>query len=477
MLPRLMPADGTHDASTDVPALIGTLGFGLFYAWNFLGFFSPVLSVPSAYTPEFEHLLRFVSLSTFTLVLFGVRRYANILSIALPRRRLLIAAALSGSLPPAVALCNMHWFVLPSPVALLAWVGFGAASGPLFLLWGGFSCTLGRSRVLTLTAISYSAGALWYLLVSYLQPTVGIITVELTLLFSVIILTANSTLVPLEPIEIGVSRARLDLYVRTAFRVVFEGIAFGLVFYLVVTGTNGAQAALVIGSATIVAGAIIVLATRLSAHRVVPWGTIQRISLPVLVVGLLALPYINTAGRMFCAFGLILMYACYDMSNWGLLAILGNEYKVQTTYHYSRGRSTIMLGLTIGWGIGHLFNYGPHGNAIAMLAISLGLAGALAIVDAIVPFGDDHLAMLEGPETRVRAPGSWRQRCVKVAEAHGLSPREFEVFLFLAKGRNTAHIERSLLISGHTIKTHIYRIYRKLGVNTQQELIDLVVRS
>lgn len=46
--------------------------------------------------------------------------------------------------------------------------------------------------------------------------------------------------------------------------------------------------------------------------------------------------------------------------------------------------------------------------------------------------------------------------------------------MLLAKGRNASYIEESLFISYHTTKAHIYRIYQKLGIHSQQELIDAV---
>jgi DNA-binding CsgD family transcriptional regulator len=70
--------------------------------------------------------------------------------------------------------------------------------------------------------------------------------------------------------------------------------------------------------------------------------------------------------------------------------------------------------------------------------------------------------------------GPWRLRCRSIAEEYRLSPREIEVFQLLAKGRNAEYISKTLFISLHTVKTHISRIYRKLLVNSQQELIGLV---
>lgn len=68
------------------------------------------------------------------------------------------------------------------------------------------------------------------------------------------------------------------------------------------------------------------------------------------------------------------------------------------------------------------------------------------------------------------APGS----AETLAAEAGLTEREREVFELLARGRNASYLQESLHISRNTAKTHIARIYAKLGVHSQQELIDLV---
>lgn len=55
-----------------------------------------------------------------------------------------------------------------------------------------------------------------------------------------------------------------------------------------------------------------------------------------------------------------------------------------------------------------------------------------------------------------------------------LTPREAEVFALLSKGRNAEFIQNALFISNHTVKTHIYNIYRKMGIHSLQELLDLL---
>ena len=75
------------------------------------------------------------------------------------------------------------------------------------------------------------------------------------------------------------------------------------------------------------------------------------------------------------------------------------------------------------------------------------------------------------PEVEVvKTRGRWRAACDAICEEYGLSPREREIFPSIAKGRNAEYIQNAFVISGHTAKTHISNIYRKLGVHSLQEL-------
>ena len=71
-------------------------------------------------------------------------------------------------------------------------------------------------------------------------------------------------------------------------------------------------------------------------------------------------------------------------------------------------------------------------------------------------------------------PRSTDDAAADIAKEFGLSKRETEVFSLLAKGRDTAYIQEKLFISSGTVCSHRDRIYRKLGVHSRQELLDLV---
>ncbi|MCL1847454.1 MAG: helix-turn-helix transcriptional regulator [Coriobacteriia bacterium] len=116
---------------------------------------------------------------------------------------------------------------------------------------------------------------------------------------------------------------------------------------------------------------------------------------------------------------------------------------------------------------------------------SLGLKALLAwhliiLVMLLLDLTCDELPLLVaghgkyGVDGMTQSDSSWRQACTGIAQAYQLSPRESEVFLLLARGRNAEYIQGQLVISLHTAKSHIANIYQKLGVHSIQEMLDLI---
>jgi two-component system invasion response regulator UvrY len=57
-----------------------------------------------------------------------------------------------------------------------------------------------------------------------------------------------------------------------------------------------------------------------------------------------------------------------------------------------------------------------------------------------------------------------------------LSPREFEVFVLLAKGHSVLDISQALGLSGSTVGTHLYKVKQKLQLSNQSEMTLLAMR-
>ncbi|WP_283169666.1 helix-turn-helix domain-containing protein [Curtanaerobium respiraculi] len=157
------------------------------------------------------------------------------------------------------------------------------------------------------------------------------------------------------------------------------------------------------------------------------------------------------------------------------------------------------IGITFGAVVGH------ESNALIGSNTLLAVCFSTLIVFAFFAFlwlefrtfsftatinGVQELPVAETPgDDRVSEDGEERQRaeeesdsafdlsCERIAAEHGLTPRETEIFILLAHGRNGRFIMDHFVISRNTTKSHIKHIYTKLGVHSHQELIDLAERD
>lgn len=69
------------------------------------------------------------------------------------------------------------------------------------------------------------------------------------------------------------------------------------------------------------------------------------------------------------------------------------------------------------------------------------------------------------------------QSCRVLAREFRLTPREQEIMVELAKGKDRQSIASKLFISEGTVKVHTRNLYQKLGVHSKQELIVLVEQT
>ncbi len=59
----------------------------------------------------------------------------------------------------------------------------------------------------------------------------------------------------------------------------------------------------------------------------------------------------------------------------------------------------------------------------------------------------------------------------------GLSPLEFDVLKFVAKGLSNAEVGRVMELERRTVRTHLSHIYRKMGVNSHVDAVVLALKA
>ena len=128
--------------------------------------------------------------------------------------------------------------------------------------------------------------------------------------------------------------------------------------------------------------------------------------------------------------------------------------------------------------LGRLNAAAPVLNAVlygATLAVLVLFLVQLCRTDALLMLFSDGGA---GPEVGSGSSGEVNDSraavCTELARIHGLTRREADILRSLSQGHTARHIADALCISERTVQTHAQNVYRKLGVHTRQEVIDLV---
>ncbi|MEE8716508.1 MAG: helix-turn-helix transcriptional regulator [Coriobacteriales bacterium] len=65
-------------------------------------------------------------------------------------------------------------------------------------------------------------------------------------------------------------------------------------------------------------------------------------------------------------------------------------------------------------------------------------------------------------------------KCQELARRAGLTPREQEVLVLMARGRTLGEMSRELYIGTNTVKTHSKHVYQKLDIHSRAELLELL---
>ncbi|MBQ9954892.1 MAG: helix-turn-helix transcriptional regulator [Eggerthellaceae bacterium] len=436
------------------------------------------LSVPDAF------LCRIASVAVCVAVLAA--SYFKASSIMDEYKRRLVPATLC--MLPAFAVCLWSQFAGPLPlwVHLAAWMVFGVGFGCLTLLQIILFSNTGSRR----SMLSVAGGTLPATL---LFVAVGLQLNDLVFLGEAFVVTvlaiASAWFASMrqprrrvvhyadETRKIPLSSLPNELFM------VAQGIAFGFVT-VVLCGMGPVMTVAGFSLGTI--GDLIALfwVVRFPKSEVTQ-GVVQRVSMVPMIAGIALLPFGGDVWKVLCS-ALVMVSISHSQMMFWVFSIVDNlENQLHPVRRFAYRQIADWIGFIIGMGIGvavyEASAFQAHNNFFAMAVAGL----VMVIVMAFAAYGaDDELArrylsdLIESVsvnEIREIVPAAhFRERCEQVADRHMLTNREKEVFVLLAKGRNNKHIQGELYIGPSTTKSHIYNIYKKLGVSSQQALIDMV---
>lgn len=469
---------------TAVGCILAVIGFACLTAWGTYVVFVPTLPLLSSMEPGAAVACLLVSRLTANAALVFCYRKADFVFDRI--RSLVFPGALALYLPAViVAVFSLTNIVPPdSPFFYLAWILVGVGELSLSLAWTVlFSMISAKWIALTIAVGGALATPLFLLIAGAENPFIGLggiafaIAVSGTTAFYLLSKTGNPALQAMRSFQ----RHR-TVTAKSALSVGSHGLVYG--FVTIMLCSLGKQSVLVAAGAGIVgAGVAFVWALRRTKTK---WdtGMVQRTTIPIVVAVLLFLPFFDSVGRTVCGAVAIATFAYATLMEWTELAVTNSEFQLFPVVRYACSRLAQWIGFLVGAAVAFaaFYVHPLEGNQLVLLSCVV----TVAIVAIFAIYGADdsgskealsHMMTAAAKDLEIDPPKNaapFRDRCDAIAKRYQLSAREAEVFVCLAKGRNVEYIQQKLFISSNTVKTHIYHIYKKIGINSQQRLIDLV---
>ena len=463
------------------------LGFGYYQAWVYLAVMSTVLYPDSQFFNEslaFTRQYYSISLSVALIVLVLIVGKFDLL-----QQRWVLAGSASLTFAGTLVIALPVYFGSASlPVAIVGITLTSIGNALCILAWGALWASIAANRMGMHIVVSNCFAGVLYLIVVMLPALAAIAATALLPVASLVTLLCCKDEPPREealpehparkliikivailalvPLVYGVARAFSSLDFASEFTGSYRHVIFGITCF-----------------------AFILMVVSASAPRERIVMRMYRLIMPLMIIGFTAYSFVGEGERWLAFAAIGCGFYSFEGLVWLLYPQLVLKFKGSSYVVFGWSRALFHLfgfaGATIGYGLV------DHGMADAPFIniICLGIVVLLVFTMTYV-FTEHDLRLFVKPSSSDSGEsGSSKEAnsisgptvsedletlCAGLTQQYGLSKRESEVLLLLAKGRSAPFIADEFTVSLGTVKTHIRHIYEKVGVHSKQELLDLI---
>lgn len=427
--------------------------------------FSSSLVAPITRVTEY---VDFAWLSSLVGQLISLLLIASILSTKAPliKKKVYFGISLTGICAGALLFQLIRMGMAPD-----AWIGAagciaGVGTGFTFVFFAEIFAQMKLQFVLFYTGAQTLLGSIFYLLaVMFLSSFALLLVLILASLQTVLFFRIAQGEVPVRREQASWLR---DDVKPTTFSVLalFIGACYGLIRILTVT-MRGTIVTIeffdIWGSA--LAGILLVISC-LFFLRKNPSEYIYQIVFPTLAFGFAMIPLLFSG--IYLAFPIVLASLAYFYGLlWFFITLSAQNSKMQPT------RLTALV-----------FSCLQGGQLVGILIVSFDVIPPtiLANLATLMLFATVIITILffsqqkkRESEMMMRAQQfGFESQCHRISEQYGFTPREQEIHRLLALGLSPKQIEKGLVLSPNTVKTHVRHIYEKLGVHSREEFRELL---
>ncbi|HIY84563.1 MAG TPA: LuxR family transcriptional regulator [Candidatus Rubneribacter avistercoris] len=468
------------------------LGFGLIYAWSTCIWDLPLLGAFANGRPLQGDAAWVLSAAITPLACIVGSLVGRTRELAAVRSMFVLGPVLTAAGTLFAVACPYLGGVLQTASVVLAGVGTGVGPVVLILLW---ACLFARTEtgiVETVVPASFVATLLCALAIPSFPPAASVAVVTaLPLASGALLLLSKRALdtgsVPREDlggdVRMGVKRANIARMFLVIFAVYAIGCLLPAASNLEVTAA-AETAATIVGMVFAVAlsAAIVLFSRRINLEALFRWITVPFVfAIICTALGTLETLALSRVLANVVFTGIEIIMVLYFVR-------LAQKTGRTSTFFVGIGECAAYAGVLVGYVAQPPIEALLVGGVVDAKTFCLLLVGVFVVVTLLVPRRDatlDAAGADADAETRspaephaaatatAQAAETTAQRRARIARSYGLSNRETEVFLLLAQGRSRPYIRDALILSKNTVATHIRHIYEKLGIHSQQELIDL----
>ncbi len=464
----LRVGEGVKSLRLGVDSLLGFIGFSTFVA-SFLGF---VCLVPEAlsqgpvpFTPfVFRLAAALTLLASFAVFHALAQRIAQVAGTPL-----LMCAAV-GTCGCIIYTALLEMMGIPSGLFLLFYalsiIGM-AASGCIWFLQ---LCRNEGKMVLGSVAVGVGVGSLICLGIGFMAPLAANVSLSICSLISLALaafLMSESRAELTCRVENKVSDKRSRIKPVSTLMLSTSFFEFGFIASFA-TQTDAIWAC---ACAAILAS--IILALDSVADGVITERSLSPLNPPLTVMAFLLLFMFGHIVQVIALCVVAMLSTVYITFGWAAMVQHVRLCKLAPIRVYAKARMANHAGFALGVACGYAAFVLPYEYG-ACLGVAFAGAFCLLSFFAHKPRFPESGFVPDEETSQGHARATWDQRCHAVGEKYELSERQQEVLALMAQGRNAKYIENALTISLSTVQTHIRNIYRKLGVHSRQELLDLI---
>lgn len=472
--------------------VVGVVGASFCFAWMFSILLRPGYPGIEAFGPHSSQLFRVVFSGALAVTDLIIALLSNVLQ---RHRRPLLAVGATGALAsellpllPAASESSVAFFA----AAIAAAVGLGL----LGALWMEFLCAHLKQAARKAASTLFLLALVWYLgLLLVDSAFVTGISMLFVLLSTATYAVLSALYAPMDTmpeVDARDSDSRYAITWRPSLLTVMGSLAEGFALYWLLdpSGNEEVNAYLICLLSLVVCAAVLVDSVK---RFVLRERVIRRLFLPVLAACFLTVLFLP---RQWIFVPCLLAYG-FSMLPY-LSAIFATcehivRCRLSPIRAFARARVPAAAGLTLGLAIGWLAFESDLFGEVNLQAWAFVVVMFFILVFAILLpsqsfYPGDEMTPLGpvriGPNGEIETDGDlsslvdgsryFQEKCDAVSALYGLTSRQTEVLYLLAKGRNASYIQEKLVISPHTVKAHIYTIYKKTDQHSQQDLMDLV---